>query len=129
METDYNQARDQYFAYWAKAEQTLPAPYFPNVTMGWDPSPRACQEDAFGNSGYPFTYTISGNTPERFKQALLLTKERLLRTQKGPRILTINCWNEWTEGSYLEPDTVNRMAYLEAIREVFGRSAVAPNKP
>jgi hypothetical protein len=25
----------------------------------------------------------------------------------GPRILNINCCNEWTEGSYLEPDTVN----------------------
>ena len=37
-----------------------------------------------------------------------------------PRILNINCWNEWTEGSYLEPDTVNGMKYLEAVRDVFG---------
>ena len=38
----------------------------------------------------------------------------------GPRSLNINCWNELTEGSYLEPDGVNGMKYLEAVREVFG---------
>ena len=27
---------------------------------------------------------------------------------------------EWTEGSYLEPDTVNGFGYLEAVRRVFG---------
>lgn len=37
-----------------------------------------------------------------------------------PKILSINAWNEWTEGSYLEPDVVNGYAYLEAIRRVFG---------
>jgi hypothetical protein len=31
-----------------------------------------------------------------------------------------NCWNEWTEGSYLEPDVANGMKYLEAVRDVFG---------
>jgi hypothetical protein len=45
-----------------------------------------------------------------------LLDERPPRT----RILTINAWNEWTEGSYLEPDTINGMGYLEAIRDVFG---------
>jgi hypothetical protein len=25
----------------------------------------------------------------------------------------------WTEGSYLEPDTVNGLGYLEAVRDVF----------
>jgi hypothetical protein len=38
-----------------------------------------------------------------------------------PKIFTINAWNEWTEGSYLEPDTVHKLGYLEALREVFGR--------
>jgi hypothetical protein len=49
-----------------------------------------------------------------------MTKERLLSEPSAHRILNINSWNEWTEGSYLEPDTVNGMAYLEAVRDVFG---------
>lgn len=120
QQTDYNLVRDRYFEYWTGAEQQFSVPYFPNVTMGWDSSPRAAQEDEFGNFGYPFMNTIGGNTPERFREALAQTKARLLERKAGPRILNINCWNEWTEGSYLEPDTVNGMKYLEAIRDVFG---------
>ena len=120
QQTDYNYVRDAYFNYWLTAEQQFGVPYFPNVTMGWDSSPRADQRDAFENVGYPFMNTISGNTPERFREALEMTKRRLLERKTGPRILNINCWNEWTEGSYLEPDTVHGMKYLEAIKSVFG---------
>ena len=45
-----------------------------------------------------------------------MTRDRLLADPDGPRILNINCWNEWTEGSYLEPDTKNGMSYLEAVK-------------
>ena len=118
--TDYDFVRDRYFEYWNEAEKRFGVPYFPNVSMGWDSSPRAAQEDAFGDFGYPFTNTIGGNTPARFRAALQKTKQRLLAQPGGPRILNINCWNEWTEGSYLEPDVVNGMKYLEAVRDLFG---------
>jgi hypothetical protein len=62
---------------------------------------------------------IKGNTPARFKAALREAKA-FLDGRNGPKILSLNAWNEWTEGSYLEPDTVNGMAYLEAVRAVFG---------
>lgn len=119
--TDYDDARDQYFRYWDQAKQVFDVPYFPNVTMGWDPSPRAYQGSVYGNFGYPFTNIIGGNTPERFQQALQLTKERLLNDKGGARVVTICCWNEWTEGSYLEPDTVHGTQYLQAIKGTFGR--------
>ena len=34
-------------------------------------------------------------------------------------LITINSWNEWTETSYLEPDTLNGYGYLEAVKKVF----------
>lgn len=129
QQTDYNEVRDGYFKYWDKAEKMFNVPYFPNVTMGWDPSPRCDQRDTLDNSGYPFTHTIGGNTPANFRTTLEMTKKRLLANPNGPRILNINCWNEWTEGSYLEPDTVNGMKYLEAVREVCGTNRPNPAKP
>ncbi|WP_018628714.1 glycoside hydrolase family 99-like domain-containing protein [Niabella aurantiaca] len=37
------------------------------------------------------------------------------------KIVTVDAWNEWTEGSYLAPDTKNKMKYLDPLRDVFGR--------
>ena len=105
-ETDYNQARDRYLAYWTQAEKEFALPYFPNVTMGWDPSPRTVQSDRYVNVGYPFTPILANNTPENFKTALAMVKERLAQRTDRPKILNINAWNDWTECSYLEPDTV-----------------------
>jgi hypothetical protein len=119
MQTDFESVRERYFAYWDDAEKRFGVPYYPNVTMGWDSSPRAHQDDEFAAVGYPFMNTISGNTPERFREALRLTRERLANRPPEQAILNINCWNEWTEGSYLEPDTVNGMAYLEAVKAIF----------
>jgi hypothetical protein len=109
--------------HWRMTADEMPVPYYPNVTMGWDPSPRTVQSDAYENAGYPFGPMLGENTPEAFRQALERVRE-FVADRPGPeRIITINAWNEWTEGSYLEPDTVHGMAYLEAIREVFGASA------
>jgi hypothetical protein len=119
--TDYAEVQQNYLGYCDQAEKTFSVPYYPNVSMGWDPSPRCNQDDTFDNSGYPFTNTISGNTPERFKAALEAVKSRIEKRPVDQRVVTINSWNEWTEGSYIEPDTVHGMAYLEAIRDVFGK--------
>jgi len=120
QQTDYDIVRDGYMNYWDEAKRNYAMPFFPNVTMGWDSSPRTHKDDAFDASGYPYMNTISGNTPARFREALALTRRRLVAQPTGPRVVTINCWNEWTEGSYLEPDVEHGMAYLEAVRTVFG---------
>jgi hypothetical protein len=78
------------------------------------------QSDVYEAIGYPFGPVIEGNAPARFKAALQAARAFLDARPAGPKILSINAWNEWTEGSYLEPDTEHGMAYLEAVREVFG---------
>jgi hypothetical protein len=118
-QTDFNYVRDAYFEHWDKAKTEYGVPYYPNVTMGWDPTPRCDLESEWAPVGYPFMNTIGNNTPENFRIALQMMKEKLLADPNGTRIININCWNEWTEGSYLEPDTINGMAYLEAVKEVF----------
>jgi len=117
--TDYDQAFERYLAYWESVAARFDLPYHPNVTMGWDPSPRTVQSDGYLNRGYPFTPVLGGATPERFAAALREVRRRLGGAPEGQCILTINAWNEWTEGSYLEPDTEHGMAFLEAIHDVF----------
>lgn len=117
----YADVQEKYFEYAARFAGSIDIPYYPNVTMGWDSSPRARQDQPFENHGYPFMGTITGNSPENFRNALVMMREFLDEHPGSQHIFNINCWNEWTEGSYLEPDTIHGMAYLEAIREVFGR--------
>ncbi len=118
-QTDYNYVRDAYFEHWDKAKEEYGVPYIPNVTMGWNSTPRCNTDSEWAPVGYPFMNTIGNNSPENFKIALQKTKEKLLADPNGPKILNINCWNEWTEGSYLEPDEVNGMGYLNAVKDVF----------
>jgi len=101
---------------------TLPVPCHLNVSMGWDSSPRCpANADWSKGRGYPFGPVIVNNTPERFRDALLRAKGLTLKRPPNERIITINSWNEWGEGSYLEPDSVHGMAYLEAMKSVFAQ--------
>jgi hypothetical protein len=118
--TPYQEVQDKYFEYAAKTAAESGLPYYPNATMGWDSSPRANQNDSLVNVGYPFMASIGGNTPEAFKSGLEVMKTFLKNNPSCGNTFNINCWNEWTEGSYLEPDLRNGYKYLEAIKEVFG---------
>lgn len=118
--TQYQKTMPEAEAHWRKTREELVRPFHPNVTMGWDASPRVLQSDIMDGSGYPFMSVLVNNTPALFQEALQRCRQFLDEQKKGPKILSINAWNEWTEGSYLEPDQEHGLAYLEAVRRVFG---------
>lgn len=108
--------------YWHKALTLFGVPYHIDVSMGWDPSPRTCQSDRYEQGTYPFTPILTGNTPQLFQTALARAKAYIDSHPEVSRVLTINSWNEWTEGSHLEPEARYGMEYLNAIRNVFGKA-------
>lgn len=117
--TPYSDVLEQAVEAWPRFAQQYSVPYFPNVTVGWDSSPRTVQSDVFDpRAGYPHTNIIVDNTPAQFGRALEEARSFLERS--GATMLTINAWNEWTEGSYLEPDTLNGTGYLDQLQRVFG---------
>jgi len=119
-ETSYTRVMEAAAAHWEETVARYPQPFHPNVTMGWDASPRTIPSDVYLNSGYPFMPAMTGNTPARFEEALRRARAFLDQHPELPGIVSLNAWNEWTEGSYLEPDADDGMAYLEAIKRVFG---------
>jgi hypothetical protein len=90
----------------------------PPVSGGWDCRPWA------GDSAVART----DRTPAQFKRHLLDCKEFLDTREQAPKLkmAVIGAWNEWTEGSYIEPDCTSRFGHLEAIRQVFAPGSPKP---
>lgn len=89
----------------------LDVPVFPCVSIGWDDTPRF---PAKGVSDVVHYH----NTPRSFAALLAKAKEYADRHPEQTKLITINAWNEWVEGSYLLPDMLNGFGYLEAVKEV-----------
>ncbi|MFD2330209.1 glycoside hydrolase family 99-like domain-containing protein [Cohnella sp. GCM10020058] len=114
-------------AHWEKMAGKLRIPYYPILTQGWDSSPRGEQFDGAGAvmEGYPWYPVVENNTPANFERAARMARDFALRQPYAHKIVYVNAWNEWTEGSYLLPDIEYGNAYLEAIKRVFGVQAAA----
>lgn len=117
-ECTYPEWCEMAFALWdryGERARTLGAVYFPNLTVGWDT-----------NARYPTNETrriVCNSNPADFARAARRVRAWADANVPAtlPRLITVNSWNEWTEGSYLEPDDRFGYGYLDALRNVFGR--------
>lgn len=74
------------------------------VFTGWDNTPRKQYNGS----------VFLEESAEEFEKCLL---NQIKKAEKyGCPQIVINAWNEWAEGSYLEPDSENGYAFLEAVR-------------
>ncbi len=108
----YHEIATQASIEWKRLGREQKLPYFPQVSVGWDNNPRFHKRKPI----------IEGSSPEEFERALRLAKEYLDENPELVPLITINSWNEWTEGSYLEPDDLFGYGYLEAVRRVFSHA-------
>jgi hypothetical protein len=81
-------------------------PYLSTIMVGWDSAPRR------GVKGV----ILVDNTVREFEAGLRALVDAAQRRPRDERLVFVNAWNEWAEGSYLEPDTVDGLARLEAVR-------------
>lgn len=108
-EGDYVVWANDAMAKWEEDEQAYPM-FFPHVSVGWDNTQRMPSEKT----------AVINATPFAFEACLHKAKMHIDSHPDRPPLITINSWNEWTEGSYLLPDMRWGYAYLEAVKKVFG---------
>ena len=111
IEEDYIKWGENAMALLQNWDSMLSIPYFPNVSIGWDNTPR------YPEKGKESVVHIN-NSPESFTAYLLQAKDYADNHPEQPKLIVINAWNEWVEGSYLEPDMLWGYGYLEAVKKV-----------
>ena len=97
---------------WGHLRETGELPMLVPLSGGWDSRPWHGENNLVRH----------GRTPELFRQHLVDAR-RFLEAQTPrsaiERFVLIEAWNEWGEGSYIEPHQEFGFGYLDAIRDVF----------
>jgi hypothetical protein len=91
---------------WRAAGRTKSLPYIVPVGSNWDDRPRA------GNNAA----VITGKSPDLFER---MCRGSLKHVDKRTHLAVIEAWNEWGEGSFIEPDKELGFAFLDRVRKVF----------
>jgi len=68
---------------------------------------------------------FDGSTPAKFQSWLQTCAEQTMRNADASQhgLVFVNAWNEWAEGTYLEPDRHYGYAYLRACRDIVNQYA------
>lgn len=100
-----------------------PVPFIPVVSRGWDPSPRCRLDEPFPwrKLQYPYLGIVRDFSPEVFGRCVREALRQAEADPKRPGAILVNAWNEYTEGSFLMPDTRHGDAFLRALRKALAR--------
>jgi lipopolysaccharide biosynthesis protein len=91
--------------------------FFPGVMTGWDNEARK------PGRGHVFHNATPSGFHQWLKQALAFSSAY---NRPSEQIVFINAWNEWAEGTYLEPDRRYGYAYLSAVAAARAERLPAP---
>lgn len=98
-------------------KQEKPYKQFYTTIIGWDNTPRR-----------PNNSTVFPDaTPELYAEWLKMVCQKTIQTMPADSAYCfINAWNEWAEGTYLEPDQKYGYAFLEATAQVLAEYPLRP---
>ncbi|ELI4563254.1 glycoside hydrolase family 99-like domain-containing protein, partial [Escherichia coli] len=103
--TTYVENTLQYDYLWEKIlKKKINKTQYPGAFVDWDNSARKKSR----------ALVIHGGSPKKF--GLYLDKLYKRSIENNCPFLFINAWNEWAEGTYLEPDEKNKYSYLEELK-------------
>lgn len=80
---------------------------YPGAFVDWDNTPRR---------GAKGGRVFKGSNPRKFAKYMQLLIQKV-KQEASSDFLFIDAWNEWAEGTYLEPDKKNEYGYLEALKQ------------
>lgn len=87
---------------WAYTKEDKEKGLIPTVFPNWDHSPRSGRKCTALHNAIPTLF---------YKQIM----EVLKTADNSSPFLFVKSWNEWGEGNYMEPDTVYKKGYIEAM--------------
>ena len=104
-----------------KEEREGGIPAFPGAFVDWDNTARYVKRARI----------FKGATPERFEHWFAQQVEATSRRPAPEHLIFLNAWNEWAEGTYLEPDVRHGHRYLEAVKRCLDAQPAlqAPERP
>ncbi|WP_165225728.1 glycoside hydrolase family 99-like domain-containing protein [Aquisphaera insulae] len=106
LQAPYDTMVTGYETMWKQATEKASLPYIVPVSPGWDSTPW------YGDRAMVRT----NSRPEKFRVMCEASKKYV-----HPRLNAViaECWNEFGEGSYLEPTDRYGFGYLDALRDAF----------
>jgi hypothetical protein len=88
------------------ADHSMIPKEYPLIYPGWDNTPRS------GKDGWLF----EKSSPRLFHRLCTKAFEQTENKSDEEKIVILKSWNEWTEGNFLEPDSLYGHQYLQAFR-------------